>query len=160
MGLIPGSGRSPGGGHSKPLPYSCLEKPMDRGAQGAIVHWVAQSNTTEGTQHGSHSSAWLCPVQNRACTHHQSRKGMQIGICPRPVDSCKLQNHCISLPIIQSVLIKYIYTYRIFMNPRLAPSYLGFLEEAPVVSLYPLCLNGVQRSACNLFSKPPILAHP
>ena len=32
MGLIPGSGRSPGGGHGNPLQYSCLENPMDRGA--------------------------------------------------------------------------------------------------------------------------------
>ena len=31
-GLIPGSGRAPGGGHGKPLQYSCLENPMDRGA--------------------------------------------------------------------------------------------------------------------------------
>ena len=29
---IPGSGRSPGGGHGNPLLYSCLENPMDRGA--------------------------------------------------------------------------------------------------------------------------------
>ena len=29
---IPGSGRSPGGGHGNPLQYSCLESPMDRGA--------------------------------------------------------------------------------------------------------------------------------
>ena len=31
-GLIPGSGRSPRGGHGNPLQYSCLENPMDRGA--------------------------------------------------------------------------------------------------------------------------------
>ena len=31
-GLIPGSGRSLGGGHGNPLQYSCLENPMDRGA--------------------------------------------------------------------------------------------------------------------------------
>ena len=30
--LIPGSGRSPGGGNGNPLQYSCLENPMDRGA--------------------------------------------------------------------------------------------------------------------------------
>ena len=35
--LIPGSGRSPGGGHGYPLQYSCLENPMDRGAWWAIV---------------------------------------------------------------------------------------------------------------------------
>ena len=32
VGLIPGSGRSPRGGHGNPLQYSCLENPMDRGA--------------------------------------------------------------------------------------------------------------------------------
>ena len=32
MGLIAGSGRSPGGGHDNPLQYSCLENPLGRGA--------------------------------------------------------------------------------------------------------------------------------
>ena len=32
LGSIPGSGRSPGGGNGNPLPYSCLENPVDRGA--------------------------------------------------------------------------------------------------------------------------------
>ena len=31
MGLIPGLGRSPGGGHGSPLQCSCLENPRDRG---------------------------------------------------------------------------------------------------------------------------------
>ena len=31
-GLIPGLGRSPGGGHGNPLQYSCLENPMSGGA--------------------------------------------------------------------------------------------------------------------------------
>ena len=31
-GFIPVLGRSLGGGHGNPLPYSCLENPMDRGA--------------------------------------------------------------------------------------------------------------------------------
>ena len=44
-GLIPGSGRSPGGGNGNPLQYSCLENPMDRGAWGATVHGVAKSRT-------------------------------------------------------------------------------------------------------------------
>ena len=35
MGLIPGSGRSPGGGNGNPLKYSCLENPMDSGAMGS-----------------------------------------------------------------------------------------------------------------------------
>ena len=37
MGLISGSGRSSGGGHSNPLQYSCLENPMDRGAWWATL---------------------------------------------------------------------------------------------------------------------------
>ena len=37
-GSIPGLGRSPGGGHSYPLQYSCPENPMDRGAWRPIVH--------------------------------------------------------------------------------------------------------------------------
>ena len=39
-GSIPGSGRSPGGGHGNPLQYSCLENPMDRGVWWATVHRV------------------------------------------------------------------------------------------------------------------------
>ena len=42
-GLIPGSGRSPGGGHGNPLQDSCLENPMDRGAWQATVHGVIKS---------------------------------------------------------------------------------------------------------------------
>ena len=37
VGLIPGSGRSPGGEHSNPLQYSCLENPMNRGNWQAIL---------------------------------------------------------------------------------------------------------------------------
>ena len=44
-GSIPGSGRSPGGGHGNPLQYSCLENPMDREAWWATVHRVTQSWT-------------------------------------------------------------------------------------------------------------------
>ena len=45
MGLIPGSGRSPGEGNGYPLQHSCLENSMDRGAWWATVHGVAKSQT-------------------------------------------------------------------------------------------------------------------
>ena len=41
LGLIPGSGRSPGEGNGNPLQYSCLENPMDRGDWWATVHGAA-----------------------------------------------------------------------------------------------------------------------
>ena len=44
-GSIPGSGRSPGGGHGNQLQYSCLENPMDKGAVWATVHGFAKSRT-------------------------------------------------------------------------------------------------------------------
>ena len=43
--LVPSLGRSPGGGNSNPLQYSCLENSTDRGAWQAIVHEVAKSQT-------------------------------------------------------------------------------------------------------------------
>ena len=46
---IPGSGRSPGGGHGNPLQYSCLGNPMDRGAWQAIVHGVRELDKTQMT---------------------------------------------------------------------------------------------------------------
>ena len=45
VGSIPGSGRSPGGGHSNSLQCSCLENPMDRGDRKTVVHGVAKSWT-------------------------------------------------------------------------------------------------------------------
>ena len=45
LGLIPGLGRSPGGGHGNPLQYSCLENPMDREAWWATVRGVTKNQT-------------------------------------------------------------------------------------------------------------------
>ena len=45
LGLIPRSGRSPGGGHGNLLQYSCLENPIDTGASRAIVNGIAKRQT-------------------------------------------------------------------------------------------------------------------
>ena len=44
-GLIPGSGRSPKGGHGNPFQYSCLDILIDRGAWQVTVHGVTKSQT-------------------------------------------------------------------------------------------------------------------
>ena len=49
LGLIPGSGGSPGGGRGPPLRCSCLENPMDRGAWWATIQGHKELDTTEVT---------------------------------------------------------------------------------------------------------------
>ena len=44
-GLIPGSGRSPGGGHGNLLQYSSLENPVDTRTWWDTVHGVTRSWT-------------------------------------------------------------------------------------------------------------------
>ena len=53
LGSIPGLGRSPGGGYGNPLPYSCQENPIDRGALWATYSpWGHKElDTTEVTKH-------------------------------------------------------------------------------------------------------------
>ena len=43
MGLIPGLGRSPGGGHDNPLQYSCLENPYGQRSLVGTVQGIARS---------------------------------------------------------------------------------------------------------------------
>ena len=45
VGSTPGSGRSPGGEHSIPLQYACLENPIDRRDWRATVHSAPQNQT-------------------------------------------------------------------------------------------------------------------
>ena len=47
VGLIPGSGRSPGIGNDNPLQYSCLKHFMNKGAWQATVQGVTESDMTE-----------------------------------------------------------------------------------------------------------------
>ena len=55
VGLVPGSGRSPGVGYGNPLHYSCLENIMYRGVWQAIVHGVAKSCAQLSTHTHTHT---------------------------------------------------------------------------------------------------------
>ena len=50
VGVIPGSGRSPGVGNGNPFQYSCLKNFIDRGAWCATVHGVSKRQTQMNTQ--------------------------------------------------------------------------------------------------------------
>ena len=55
-GSIPGSRRSPGEGNGNPLPYSCLENPIDR---GATVYGAAKSVTQLSEQEQDKCAPYL-----------------------------------------------------------------------------------------------------
>ena len=67
---IPGSLRSPGGGHGNPLQYSCLENPMDREAWWATVHGVAKSRTRLELL-SMHTYMYLSTYKNNIFILHQ-----------------------------------------------------------------------------------------
>ena len=62
VGLIPGSGRSPGGRNGKPLQYSCLKISMDKGAWWITVHGIRKE--LDMTEHMS-----VIHKLNKACQY-------------------------------------------------------------------------------------------
>ena len=67
LGLIPGSGRYPGegNGNPNPLPYSCLENPLDRGTWWVTVHGVTKSWTWLKRLSISTMAHWFIIYNNR-----------------------------------------------------------------------------------------------
>ena len=82
VGSLPGSGRSPGGGHGNPTQYSCLENPHGQRSLKATVHRVSQSQTW---------LKWLSTAQHMLlyvlCVHAKSFQ-LCLTLC-HPVD-CSL----------------------------------------------------------------------
>ena len=68
MGLIPRSGRFPGGGNGNPLQYSCWEKFMGRGAWGDHGPWGPKESDT--TEH----AGTLPPAMGRGLTDNYRNK--------------------------------------------------------------------------------------
>ena len=64
---IPGSGKSPGGGLSSPLQYSCLGNPLDRGAWQATVHEVTKSQRQLRWPSTHSSMHWFFKACVRGC---------------------------------------------------------------------------------------------
>ena len=87
-GSTPGLGRCPGGGHSHPLQYSCLENPLDRGAWRATVHRFAKS-WTRLKQLSTQSSAILGMSLRRG---GESRRAERSPL-PKPQHPAQGQGH-------------------------------------------------------------------
>ena len=82
VGSVLGLGRSPGGGHSNPFQYSCLDILMDRGALWAAVLGVTKSQT-QLKQMSKHTLGqvvfWLGSVW--ACLRAEERCGTNVRFC-------------------------------------------------------------------------------
>ena len=79
MGLVPGSRQSLGGGHGNPLPYSCLEDPMDKGALPATVHSITKSQTRlkRLSRHTPTFPANLAAQRVEGCGHQDTKNILQ-----------------------------------------------------------------------------------
>ena len=102
-GSIPGLGRSPGGGHGNPLQHSCLENPLDRGAQGATVDRVAQSQTQLSDLPCTHTGNNMCFPGGSAVKNlpalQEARVPSLSGRCPGEERDNPLQSSCLKNPM-------------------------------------------------------------
>ena len=125
MGLIPGWGRYPGGGHGNPPQYSCLENPTDREAWRATVHRVAKSRTR----------------QKRLSTHKGLKRGNQPNRgnkhVKRPYVKRKLR---MSLELKKRLCLKQSYRMEIRYQTRLVPPP-RTTERSYLMTLYPTGSN-------------------
>ena len=109
VGLIPGSGRSPGGRHGNPLQYSCLENPKDRGDWRATVHGVTKSQTRLKWVSTAHSRSllkkkspykWTCAIQTHVVqgqSVHQCNLELSLFCCLSRMVLRRFEHH-ISAP--------------------------------------------------------------
>ena len=97
LGLIPGSGRSLGGGNGNPLQYSCLEDSMDRGAWRATVQGVTKSRTQMSTQ--EHHMPWWMLAELNICFFQDTTTWVTISFSEsRSVVSNSLRPHGLYSP--------------------------------------------------------------
>ena len=112
---VPGSGRSPGGGHGYPLQYSCLESPMDREAWQA-THRVAKSQTR---------------------LKHLSRHACKSNLASRPSWPMGRSDHCLHFTYEETEA-------RVVPLPKFSPAFLMQLMQvggfqSPALNFQPWC---------------------
>ena len=98
LGLIPGLGKSPGGGHGNPRQYSCLEKLMNRGAWWAIVHGVTQ-NWTQLKWLSMHAEHGRKRKRKRLNPRHRNSSLVPFPLTCSINPSCIQANTCLPGPL-------------------------------------------------------------
>ena len=74
LGLIPGLGRSPGGGRGKPLQFSCLENPHGQRSLASYSTWSCkESDMTERLSTAQSNDQ--CPSKRQRRRHNHREKG-------------------------------------------------------------------------------------
>jgi len=109
---------TPGWGHGNPLQYSCLEKPMDRGAWQARVHGVAESRTR---------LKWLSRHAIFTSVCHLGNIIFQLkeNISKFLSRQCLISTHTISFSPLHSFVLSWIPVssfLSFFLPPSIAPS--------------------------------------
>ena len=94
VGSIPGSGRSPGGGHGNPLHCSCLENPMDRGTWQAAVHGVTKrwAHLSMRALHSLGCSSLRRTAEHFRCQHSYLRALLSLSIETHPVSQTEISS--------------------------------------------------------------------
>ena len=143
-GLIPGSGRCPGGGHGNPLQDSCLENPTDRGVWRATVHGVAESRTWLDNSTLTHQVPWLVSLQG--CKRTEEHRGKMLPWRQRQSDAFTSQemprsasNHEeVGVRPWSSVLSMFLPTpwFLLFCSPQLSKIHSVLFSSYPVYGTY------------------------
>ena len=139
LGLIPGLGRSPRGGHGNPLQYSCLENPREQTNLEGYVHEVAKGRTrlSDSAQHRVHNfSVSISSVQ--------SLSRLQLFVTPwitAHQASLSITNTQSSLKLmsIESVVLSsYLFLCRpLLLLPPIPPSIRDFSNESTLRMRWP-----------------------
>ena len=126
-GLIPQSGRFPGGGCGNSFQYSCLENPMDRGAWKAMVQSIGK-NWTCLKWLSTHTLMTLIPLEQHMIFVHCSVAKSCLTLC-NPMDYSKP-----GFPVLHC-LPEFAQSHIHWVNDAIKPSHPLFPHSPPILNL-------------------------
>ena len=145
VGLIPVSGRTPGGGSGTPLQYPCLGNPVDRGAWRATLHGVARVRHDLATKEQQSLQRMFSsprrPCSSAITTHsssHQPPASCLLSLWTHLLWTFHAKPHSMCLlclaPFTQSILKVHLYCIYRYLTPFCG----NFLAYGQTTFIYPL----------------------